>query len=104
MGDYSRAISLLRDKGVTFHVHNLCDENEVYCILIGMNYQIAGAFNKDNEAHILRMSNEAVAYRIKDDVYIVPAIVKSVVNNGDGKINIWFDYPKEMKEEGLVTY
>lgn len=106
MKDYSKAVSWVRDdekRKVKFYIHTKCDERDVSNILGNMYFQREDVYT-DYEAHILRMTEQTVAYRIRNEVYIIPAIVKAVVNNGDKKMSLWFDYPVEMDEKGLVEY
>ena len=41
---------------------------------------------------------------IGKDVYLIPARVRGIVNNNDGKLNFVFEYPCEMKVEDLISY
>ena len=106
MKDFSKAVSWVRDdekRKVKFYIHNMCDEHDVSNILGNMYFQKENVLN-DDDAHILRMTENTVAYRIRNDVFIVPCSVRAVINNGDGKMSFWFDYPKDMNREGLVKY
>lgn len=106
MKDYSKAVSWVRDderRKVKFYIHTKCDERDIANILGNMYFQREDVYN-DDEAHILRMTEQTVAYRVKNDVYIIPATIKAVINNNDGKISMWFDYPCEMDRKDLVKY
>ena len=106
MKDYGEAVSLLRDnttKKVSFYIHNKCDERELNTVLCDMPFQSNDCFN-DDEAHIVYTTNNICAYRIKNDVYIIPATIKAVINNNDGKLAMWFDYPCKMERKDLVKY
>lgn len=106
MKDYSNTISWVRDndtKKVKFYIHNKCDDRDLNAIFNGMFFQKADTY-EDDDAHVIACTNNCVAYRIKNEVYIVPATIKAIVNNNDGKMNLWFDYPVEMDRKDLVKY
>lgn len=99
-------LTWLRDdnkKDVVFYIHNRVSMQELN-ELFNKTKRQKHIDNSDGEAHILATTNNSVEYRVGNEVYIVPAIIKAIVNNGDGKLNCWFDYPCEMKREDLVKY
>lgn len=98
------AINQLRiDKNVKVFIHNRVDYSALLTILVKMPCLKAGLC-EDDFAHIITTTSSAVCYRTKDNVYIIPATAKAVVNNNDGKIKVWFDYPCEMKVEDLEEF
>ena len=56
------------------------------------------------EAHIVDYDDSHCMYVINDEVYLIPARVKGIINNNDNKLNFVFEYPCEMKREDLVEY
>ena len=90
---------------VNFYIHKKCDERDLSIILGvgGMPCQEDDVYD-DDLAHVLATTNTCVAYRVKNDVYIIPATIKAVVNNSDNKMHLWFDYPVEMDRKDLVKY
>lgn len=56
------------------------------------------------EAKVLASTNNSVVYRINNEIYFIPATIKVVINDDNGKIRMWFDYPYEMKREDLIEY
>ena len=103
---WTRLIRWLRDtetNKVNFYIHKNCDEKDLSTILGlgGIGFQ-QDDFYDDDLAHVLTTTNNTVCYRVGNDVYIVPATIKAIVNNNDGKMNLWFDYPVEMKRKDLV--
>ena len=103
MKDFSGYISYKRDKKVKFYIHKGCNEDEVIAIIHGMGFQAPNVLN-DDDAHVVNCTNNCVGYRVKNEVYIVPATIKAVVNNGDNKMHLWFDYPLDMDRKDLVKY
>lgn len=91
------------DKNVQMFVHNKVYDADLLTIFVKLPLLKADVFN-DDDAHILVTTNNTVCYRTRNEVYIIPATVKAVINNNDGKLNVWFDYPCEMKREDLVEY
>lgn len=108
MQDYSKYFRYLRDnttKKIRFFIHKKCDTTELSRMLNTMRYQFDDDKNyTDGNAHIISMSDHVCSYRINNDVYIIPATVKGIVNNNDGKLNFFFEYPCEMKRNDLVEY
>ena len=102
------AVSIWRNnktKKVVFYIHKKCKDDDLRAIfgINGIGIQKDDVFN-DDLAHVLITTNTAVCYRVKNEVYIIPATIKAIVNNNDGKINLWFDYPVEMDRKDLVKY
>ena len=91
------------DENVQVFVHNIVDDADLLSLFVKMPLLKADVF-KDDLAQILAITNNAVAYRTGNAVYVIPATVKAVINNNDGKLNVWFDYPCEMKVEDLEEY
>lgn len=105
MRDWTIWVSWLRrdDKRIKVFIHNKCDEKELEQMFWGSTLLKADTYN-DDDAHILMCGNHTVIYRVRNEVYIVPATVKAVVNNNDGKLSFWFEYPCEMDRKDLVEY
>ena len=105
MKDYSKIVSKLRDNNskVDFYIHKKCTHKDVSVVLASMLYQLPDIYS-DNDAHVLTCTDTCVAYRVKNEIYIIPATIKAVVNNGDDKMHLWFDYPIDMDRKDLVKY
>ena len=57
---------------------------------------------KDDNAHVLAILGNSVAYKVRDTIYLIPATIRAVYTNGDNDINYIFEYPCEMKYEDLI--
>ena len=93
------------DDDVKVFVHNKLNRLDK----IRLGGAIKGDQVKDDKhfkdtAIVLAHTDTGVVYRINNEIYFIPATIKAVVNNNDGKLNLWFDYPCEMKREDLVEY
>lgn len=93
------------DKGIKVFVHNRLSEAEIKTLASAMGFGYFVNQEKDfREAKVLSSTNNSAVYRIGNEIYFIPATIKAVVNEGDGKIKMWFDYPCEMKREDLIEY
>lgn len=105
MRDYTKDIAWItaEDPRLTVYIHNKCDEKDLNSMLFGMGLEKPDVY-KDDLAHIIAAGHHTVAYRIRNTIYMIPATIKAVVNNNDGKLNCYFEYPCEMKWEDLIKY
>lgn len=80
--------------------HNKVGESDFNFLVSHLN----GVFTtfKEGEAHIIASNQNAVAYKVNDEIYFIPAKLKAVINNGDNKLSVVYDYPCEMKREDLI--
>ena len=56
----------------------------------------------DNNAHILASNDNAIVYKINNEIYFIPAVIRAMVCE-DNTIKCWFDYPCEMTREDLIV-
>ena len=95
------------DKGIKLFIHKKTSEKDVYALCQGMNCAQTPREHDDN-ALILAYTTTAVAYRLHNCVYLIPAIKRelpvAVTKNVGEKpcVHIAFDYPCEMREEDLI--
>lgn len=97
---------------IKFFVHNKVDEKEVDRLISNLSIRdMCGDGKDDDEYHIVSAGKDTLIYRIRNEVYIIPAKVNptrtAVIDNNDGSkpiVALYFDYPCEMKREDLVEY
>ena len=94
------SIYKLFNKELKFYKHNLVSESD-FDFLINNMCQVMRE-NNDEKAHILASTNTAIAYKVGNEVYFIPAKIKAVINNGDNQLLTYYDYPCEMRREDLV--
>lgn len=93
------------DDGVQVFVHNKLNRLDKIKLGGGIkSNQVKDDEHFKDTAIVLAHTDTGVVYRINNEIYFIPATIKAVVNNDDGKLNLWFDYPCEMKREDLVEY
>lgn len=88
--------------GTRFFIHKLVDNQTATALLNDINGFAFDDYYKS--ARVCANTNNAVAYRVNSEIYLIPATIKAVVNNGDNKLLFYFDYPCEMVREDLTEY
>lgn len=101
--DLKLLVNSSRENGIDVYIHKKCSDSDLKRIFLCFSYYKLNAYN-DNDAHVIKCTDTCVAYRVGNEIYIVPATIKAVVNNGDNKIHLWFDYPIDMDRKDLVKY
>lgn len=91
-------------KPFTLHIHNKVNNEKIVSFLTIRRAQKIDELNGCKEARIVDYDDDTCMYMIGKDVYLIPARVRGIVNNNDGKLNFVFEYPCEMKVEDLISY
>ena len=94
---------------IKLFIHNKTSEQDVNDIGLQLLTRGLGGKPNDDDAHILAKTETAVAYRVRDEIYIIPARVKEVpmavtIDKNKPCVHLVFEYPCEMKVEDLVKY
>lgn len=92
------------NKPFTLCIHNKVGNAETINFLTIRRAQKISDLLGCKEARIVDYNDTTCMYAIGDVVYLIPARVKGIINNGDNKLNFVFEYPCEMKVEDLVKY
>ena len=90
---------LFSNNKIKFYKHNkISDADFDFLVnnMRGVMKEIAS-----DKAHVLASTDTAIAYKIGDFVYFIPAKIKAVVFNGES-FETYYDYPCEMKREDLI--
>ena len=100
--------SFRENDSVKVFVHNKVSDSDLNKLFLRTPYQAKDKY-KDNMAHIVAMTDDAVAYRIRNNIYYIPAKVKAVpfglfLDVDTTRCVMEFDYPCEMKVEDLEEF
>lgn len=99
MVDLVKVYKLLSNNKLRFFKHKLVSEEETEILM--KNARGVAQEHNDTQAHIISLTDNACAYKVGDEIYIIPARPRAVVLEGK-TISFTLDYPCEMKREDLT--
>lgn len=90
---------LFSNNELKFYRHKLVSDEDFDFLVNNMR----GVMEETKEtAKVLASTNNAIVYKINNEIYFIPAKIRAVINNGDNKLLTYYDYPCEMKREDLT--